>query len=244
MDTIYQPDLAFIHAIAFGGLATGAAPEIVHRLKSSSTPIRRILEIGCGAGPLTKALTHAGFEVTAIDTSYALLEFARKQAPTAHFIHASAYDIDIQNFDAVIAVGEPLTYHSDPTRADHDLNRFFTNAANALPAGGMLIFDVIGLGLPSLAARTWNTSEDWGLLIETTENQSTRTLVREIEIFRSVNDLYRRSREIHHVRLFEIMELCDQLASLGFSVETARSYGSQPLLPRRHALFATRQSRP
>ena len=102
------------------------------------------------------------------------------------------------------------------------------------------MFDVIGLGEPSLAGRTWSSGEDWAVLVETIENQADRTLIRDIETFRRVAELYRRSHEVHRVRLFDIRRLCDQLASYGFATETARSYGAQQLPPRRHALFATR----
>ena len=35
-------------------------------------------------------------------------------------------------------------------------------------------------------------------------------------------------------------KLCDQLGASGFAIETARFYGTQRLLPRRRAFFATR----
>lgn len=198
------------------------------------------MDVGCGAGSLTKALTDAGFDVTGIDTSAELLEFARAIAPKAHFVHASAYDVSIRTYDAVVAVGEPLTYHAEGTEADNLISRFFQHVAEALPTGGVLIFDVIGLGEPSLAGRTWRSDDNWAVLVETTENQTERTLVRNIETFRRVDDLYKRSHEVHAVRLFDVRRLCDQLAFYGFATETALSYGAQQLPPRRHAVFAKR----
>jgi len=193
-----------------------------------------------GAGVLTKALIEAGFQVTGVDTSVDLLECARTSAPKANFLHASAYDAQIAGYDAVVAVGEVLTYHAGSGEAEKLVTGFFQRCADALPVRGMLIFDVIGLGEPSLAARTWRSGDDWAVLVETTESLIDRTLVREVEVFRRTDGLYRRSREVHNVRLFEVKELCEQLACLGFETETTRSYGTQELPPRRHAVFATR----
>jgi SAM-dependent methyltransferase len=198
------------------------------------------MDVGCGAGPLTKALIDAGFDVTGIDTSAELLELARASAPTADFVHASAYDYPIRGYDAVVAVGEPLTYHAENADADDLISRFFQRVAEGLPSGGMLIFDVIGLGEPSLAGRLWHAGDDWAVLVETTENCTERTLVRNIETFRRVGEFYRRSHEVHRVRLFDVRRLCDQLGSYGFATETAQCYGAQQLPPRRHVVFATR----
>lgn len=240
MESLYKGDLAYVHAAAFGTLARGAASEIVRRLQSSPNQVRRVMDVGCGAGPLTEALLDAGFEVTGIDTSAELLELARANAPTAHFAHASAYEVQIRGNDAVVALGEPLTYHAEGADADNLISDFFQRVAEALPPGGMLIFDVIGLGDPSLAGRTWSSGDDWAVLVETTENQTERTLVRNIETFRRVGEAYRRSHEVHRVRLFDVRRLCEKLASCGFGTETAQSYGAQQLPPRRYAFFATR----
>jgi 2-polyprenyl-3-methyl-5-hydroxy-6-metoxy-1,4-benzoquinol methylase len=238
MQPLYQCDLAYIHATAFEALARGASAEIVRRLRSSSIPLRRVLDVGCGAGPLTKALTDSGFDVTGIDTSAELLKLARARVPTAHFVQASIYDFEIRAYDAVVALGESLTYHAEG--ADALVSQFFRRTAEGLPPGGLLIFDVIALGEPSLAGRSWMSGDNWAVLVETTEDQAERTLVRNIETFRRVGELYRRAREVHRVHLFDVRSLCDQLASYGFATETAQSYGAQQFPARRHAVFATR----
>lgn len=240
MTTLYQSDLAYVHATAFEAVARGATSEIIRLLQSSSAPVRKVMDLGCGAGPLTKALAEVGFEVTGVDTSAALLELARANAPTAKFLNASIYQAEIRDYDAVVAVGEPLTYHPEEADADSLVRTFFQRVADGLPPGGLLIFDVIGLGEPSLTGRTWSSGDDWAVLVETTEDQTARTLVRNIQIFRRIGAAYRRSYEIHKVHLFDVSELRNQLSSYGFATETSRSYGAQHLPPRRHAFFATR----
>ena len=192
---------------------------------------------------MTRALVNAGFDVTGIDTSAEMLERARANVPSARFVCASAYDTSIQGYDAVVAVGEPLTYHALDSDADSLVFGFFQRVADSLPAGGQLIFDVIGLGEPSLTGRTWRSGNDWAILVETTERQTERSLLRNIQIFRRIGGLYRRSHEVHRIRLFDLPTLCNRLESCGFSSETSQSYANQQLPPRRHAFFATRLHR-
>ncbi len=237
---LYGQDLAHIQAAAFGSLAQGAAPEIIRLLKCASLPIRRVVDVGCGAGPLSAALVEAGFEVTGIDCSAELLAIARTANPEAQFIHGSLYETKLPPCEAIVALGEPLTYHADNADADTLVQGFFRAASRALPAGGMLIFDVIELGEPSLSGRFWASSEDWAVLVEIEEDQSTRTLVRKIETFRRVDQLYRRGCEVHQIRLFDAATLRNQLAACGFSTQTAQAHGSQKLPPRRRAFFSIR----
>lgn len=239
MDLLYGEDLAYIQSVAFGGLARGAAPEIIRLLRAASIPIRRVLDVGCGAGVLTSALVEAGFELTGIDISFELLRIARGAAPQADFQQGSIYAMDMPSCEAVLAVGEPLTYHSEDD-SECRVSEFFHRAGNVLPPGGMLIFDVIESGEPSLTGRSWYAGEDWAVLIKAQEEEQNGRLVREIEIFRRVGDLYRRGREIHHVRLFDTGVLSKQLHEAGFSSITAQAYGSYPLARRRRAFFATR----
>jgi cyclopropane fatty-acyl-phospholipid synthase-like methyltransferase len=154
VNSIYHHDLAYIHAAAFEFIAKGASPEILSRLQNCTTKVRKVLEVGCGAGTLTKALLEARFNVTSADSSAEMLELAKANVLKATFLHASAYEIDVRGYDAVVAVGEPLTYHAEHVDADHLLSSFFQRVARAIPSGGMLIFDVIGLGEPSVAGRS------------------------------------------------------------------------------------------
>src|SRR5205823_2492584 len=118
------------------------------------------------------------------------------------------YDAVIPECEAIVALGEPLTYHPDGADAEDRIGGFFQRAATILPRGGVLIFDIIERGEPSLSGRVWSSGDDWAVLVDTTEDQASRTLVRNIETFRRAGEYYRRGREVHHVRLFDTRRLC------------------------------------
>jgi hypothetical protein len=79
------------------------------------------------------------------------------------------------------------------------------------------------------------------VLVETIEDQASRTLIRSIETFREVDGHYRRDREVHRVQLFDRTELAGWLDECGFDVETAPSYGAYRLAPRRRAFVCKRR---
>ena len=111
MDRIYEEDLAYVQALGFGTGARRAAPEIVRRLRSAQCAVRRVVDAGCGAGPLTVVLTAEGFAVTGIDCSEELLAKARAAAPGAQFVRGSIHEVPLPECEAIAAIGEPLTYY-------------------------------------------------------------------------------------------------------------------------------------
>jgi SAM-dependent methyltransferase len=237
---LYQQDLAYIHATGFGALARGAAPDIVQRLKNAPIPVKHVIDAGCGAGPLAGPLAAAGFAVTGIDQSPELLALAQETAPSARFLCASIYEAGLPPCEAVIALGEPLSYHEETDTADVRVRGFFQQVSEVLPRGGIFIFDVIETGDPSLSARFWTSSDDWAVLAETIEDPAARTLTRKIETFRRTGDLYRRSKEVHKVRIFDSQTIRAWLEESGFTVSTGTAYGEEQPGQRRRAFFATR----
>lgn len=238
---LYEEDLALVQALSFGAYATAAAPPIVGRLSSNAPPVRRVVDVGCGAGVTTRALLDAGFEVIGIDPSAALLAHARVAAPGATFSCRSAYGGPLPHADAVVAIGEPLTYHAEDVDADGTLRAFFREVARAIPTGGLFFFDLIDAEGPPLDARGFRAAEDWVLVNETVEHREQRRLVRHVETFVRVDrtDTYRRRRETHHVRLFAQATVRAWLEEAGFEVEVRPSFGQTGGLPRRTAYIAT-----
>jgi SAM-dependent methyltransferase len=235
----YDEDLAFIQASGFGELAAAAMAAVIPKLKARGA--QRVIDVGCGAGVSTKALVDAGFDTLAIEPSAALLELARQAAPLAEFRQASAYDVALDGCDAILAIGEGLTYHAPTEDAQARLRGFFGGASRALREGGLMVFDLIETGDEPLTGRAWKAGPDWAVLSASEEDAELQQLTRNIETFRHVGDgSYRRASEVHHVRLFERRAVSSWLEQAGFEVEIATTYGAFALPRRRVAFYATR----
>lgn len=147
---LYDEDLAFIQAAGFGEVAAAAAASIIPELAARGA--RRVVDVGCGAGVSTEALVAAGFDTLAIEPSAALLAEARRAAPSAVFRQASAYEFALDSCDAILAIGEALSYHAPSEDAGARLRDFFGKASQALGANGLLVFDLIETGSEPLAS--------------------------------------------------------------------------------------------
>src|SRR5918998_4495806 len=85
MTDAYRQDLAYIHDVGFGHLATNAAQVLLDALRRSGIVKGQVIDLCCGSGLLARELTAAGYEVLGIDISEALLDMARERLPSAHF---------------------------------------------------------------------------------------------------------------------------------------------------------------
>ena len=237
--TAYAKDLAYIHHVGFGDFARDAAPGLLRLLHTARGEGRQVIDLGCGSGIWAAALLRAGYAVTGVDPSSAMLALARQIAPAAQFVRTSAYDFDFPACDAVTAIGEVLSYLPPGAKPAPSLPRLFRHIAGALRPGGLFVFDLIVTtpGRP-MAYRTWRSGGDWGILADVSEQPARRCLVREITTFRRVGDHYRQAHETHVVRVCSRAAIERMLRQAGFSVRVFRRYGVARLAPRRLAFCA------
>jgi SAM-dependent methyltransferase len=243
ISTAYAKDLAYIHHVGFGDFARDAAPGLLRLLHAARLDGGQVVDLGCGSGIWAAALLRAGYAVTGLDLSSAMLALARQVAPGARFVRASAYNFDFPACDAVTAIGEVLSYLPPGAKPAPSLPRLFRRIAGALRPGGLFVFDLIVTdpGRP-MAYRTWRSGGDWGILADVTEQPARRRLVREITTFRRVGARYRQAHETHFVRVCSRAAIERMLRQAGFSVRVLRRYGAAHLAPRRLA-FVARQLR-
>jgi len=231
---VYSEDLAYIHDTGFDDFARAAAPGLIHILRrhdirpaAGSPPAGRIVEVGCGGGTLARHLVDAGFEVLGIDVSPAMIRMARARVPDARFRVASLANARIPRCQAVIAIGEVVTYVPGGLPA---LGRWFTRVQRALDPGGLLIFDFLESAERRTFAPRTRFGDDWALVARADVDRTGRLLTRRMTMFRRIGDAYRQSRETHRVRIHDRAAIGGTLARAGFSVALGRSFGRCRLL--------------
>jgi SAM-dependent methyltransferase len=245
---VYSTDLAYIHDAGFADLAEGAAPEIIRLVRGHGIRSGRIVEAGCGSGILARRLVDAGYDVTGFDRSSAMIRLARANAPGARFRVASLERARIPRCAAVIAIGEVITYA-------RSLRPFFARVSAAIRTGGLLIFDFIESADRRTYPRKSRGGADWAIVSQADVNRAGTILTRRITTFRKIGvgfgarrsgferrmPEYRRSHEVHRVRIHSRDEIGRALTAAGFTFTMRRSYGSYRLLPGDVAVVAERQ---
>jgi SAM-dependent methyltransferase len=226
----YKNDLAYIHDVGFGSFARNSAPGLLNLLRQNKITSGLVVDLGCGSGVWASELSRAGYEVTGIDISPAMIAMARKRVPAADFRVASLLTAELPRCVAVTSLGECLNYLFDETNSLRQLRRLFRRVYDALTPGGVFIFDVAEPGRGKGPRQKHFEGLDWAVLLEVDEDHRTNQLTRGITLFRKVGELYRRDQEVHRLQLYRRSEIARNLRSAGFRVHALRSYGDQAMI--------------
>jgi SAM-dependent methyltransferase len=242
MAAAYRDDLAYIHDAGYGGLARSAAPVLLDALRRSGIERGLVIDLGCGSGILSQAVSAAGYDILGIDISAAMIAQARRRVPGGRFRVGSLLTAELPPCVAVAAVGECVNYLFDPGHSKRAVVRFFRRVHDAVAAGGPFLFDAAGPGrVPGPGpSRVWREEDDWAVLVNAEEDRRRRLLTRRITSFRKVGELYRRDHEVHRLRLFPPSELAGALRDIGFRVRVLAGYGPLRFAPG-HAGFLARK---
>ena len=99
----------------------------------------QILDLCCGTGQLVKLLCDRGYQVTGLDGSAQMLQYARTNAPQSNFILGDARNFSLTKpVDAVISTSASLNH----IMSLEELKTVFTQVNSALNNGGWFLFDV------------------------------------------------------------------------------------------------------
>lgn len=233
----YGEDLAYVHAEAFEELAASAAETLLQFL-GLGAPSRRVLDLGCGAGPLSRRLKERGFSTWGLDLSSALIAIARERLPGAEFRCGSILDVHLPKAFAAAAVGEVLNYATadDPAA----LGAVFKRVFRVLAPGGVFLFDLAGPGRLG-AGRSFIEGAKWAIGLVATESDD--ELLRKVSTFREVDEgVWRRSYEEHRLRLWPAASVAEQLGYCGFRVKELPGYAGVRMPPSLHVYLAIKPS--
>ncbi|MBU4204594.1 class I SAM-dependent methyltransferase [Patescibacteria group bacterium] len=83
-----------------------------------------LLDVGCGAGLISKELLKYGFKIYGVDFSSEAIKFAKIENPGIDFQHSSIYELPFSNesFDIIICLGVFQTV-ADPDKAIAEMTR-------------------------------------------------------------------------------------------------------------------------
>jgi SAM-dependent methyltransferase len=220
---MYGADLAAFHDAHATTLAREAATTLVDELAEAGLHRGLVADVGCGSGRLSALLGEAGYDVLAIDPSPAFLEILARVAPRARCQQATVASMRLPaGLVAVACVGEVLSYD-----LRIDLDEALEAIHDALRPGGVLLLDVPGPGRHGGGRSTTVHDEDGALLVLETEESRLR-LTRSITVFTETADgSYRRSSEVHELRLHDPADVRAGLARAGFvAIRALDRYGA------------------
>jgi len=226
----YQHDLALVHARGYGQHADRCAPGILDLL----APVKGkrdglVLELGCGAGALTRHLVAAGHQVIATDASAAMVELARAAlGPDADVRRLALPDEPLPAADAIVSVGHVISYLPGAAAVD----RALVAMAGALRPGGVLAIDLCDLEFGRIRAGQDNfgrVGPDWAVITEFSTPAPDK-FVRDITTF--VPDGaggWRRGGERHENVLVDTSLIPALLGAHGVAARVGSSFGEAEL---------------
>ena len=223
----YQHDLALVHALGYGQHGDTCAPGILDLL----APVRGglVLELGCGAGALTRHLLAAGHRVIATDASAAMLSLARSElGADADLRQLALPDDPLPAADAIVSVGHVISYLPDAAAIDRALVRM----AGALRPGGVLAIDVCDLECGRIRAG----AENFGRVARTGPSSPSTRLRRQIcssgrspRSSPTAPGAWRRGHERHRNVLVDTSAIPALLAAHGVTATVGSSFGGAEL---------------
>jgi SAM-dependent methyltransferase len=234
----YQHDLALVHARGYGRYADHCAPGVLELLSGVGGGL--VLELGCGAGGLTRHLLDAGYRVIATDASPAMLEQAWEAlGGEADLRRLRLPDDPLPAADAIVSVGHVISYLPDAAAID----RALVAMAGALRPGGVLAIDVCDLDYGDIRAGEGNigrTGPDWAVIAGFSRPAPDR-VVREIITFvPDGHGAWRRGSERHENVLVDTSAIPALLGEHGVTAAVGTSFGAAELPPGLRAVTGTK----
>ncbi len=113
----------------------GAPNPVLAHILAELGDARRVLDLGCGAGGLLRALARRGFAVSGADPQPAMIARAGAACPGAYLVPAGAEDLPFADASADAAIFLNALHHVPAAHMD----RAVAEAARCIRPGGRLV---------------------------------------------------------------------------------------------------------
>ena len=221
MTNSYQGFAALYDALTFDVDYENIASFIQNRLQKNGITSGLVLDLACGTGTLTLALSTYGYEMLGADLSEEMLSVARQKegAENILFLNQPMDDFELYGtVDAIVCVLDSINYRTEPEA----LEKTFRLCANYLNPGGVLLFDVNSeykfesvLGSQLYTYETEDIFYSW----ENEYDEKTRLCDLYLTFFcLEDSGLYRRIDEVHTQRAYSDTELRDAIKKAGLTL--------------------------
>ena len=178
-----------------------------------------LLELGCGTGTMTEALTCANYDMIGIDSSEDMLAVAqnKKDKSDSHILYLQQDMRDIElhgNVRAVVSTCDVVNYILEP----EELCQVFERVNQYLEPGGIFLFDfnteykyreIMGQQIfaedRDIASYVWDNDYD----------EESRINEYQLTLFVKESDLYRKYQEVHYQRGYTLEEMKKLLEHAG-----------------------------
>lgn len=128
-----------LYELAFPDPDHAAATFVDGVARHFGAPGQRLLDLGCGTGRDAGRLASMGYTAVGLDTSAAMLDYARSQHPTVRFVQGRMQDLDLgARFDVITCLDSALLYCHD----NEDLAATLAACHRHLEPGGLFVAEM------------------------------------------------------------------------------------------------------
>ena len=188
--------------------------------KLKAYPIKTGLDIGCGGGWFTRAFQRAGYQMTGLDVSAEMLDFAQQKA-LKEGVRSEYLLGDITKFKSpkkfhfATAINDCVNYIPKTK-----LGGAFKNVRSALTKGGIFLFDISSeRKFKEKIANTVSVDDRDDVTYMSFNKEEVDGVTMEVTLFsRRKDGLYERLDEVHRQYRYAEEEIVSALQDSGFTV--------------------------
>ena len=189
-------------------------------LKLKKYPLSVGLDVGCGGGWFTRAFARAGYQMTGLDISPQMLDFAQnkalKEGARGEYLLGDISSMKLpRRFDFVTAINDCINYIPK-----NKVNSAIKNIAGALKKGGIFLFDISSKGkFEKKIANTVSVDDRENVTYFSFNKVEGDRAEMDVSLFiKRPDGAFERKDETHIQYIYDEAEIINALVKNGFSV--------------------------